>query len=237
MIHLQEIQRQRRQRGLPVIPISRHLVFCGNPGTGKTTVARLLAEIYGEMGILSQGQLIEAERADLVAGYVGQTALKTKAVIERALGGVLFIDEAYSLAADDYGQESIDTLVKAMEDHRDELVVIAAGYTEPMQRFLDSNPGLRSRFQKYIRFEDFTGAELQEIFRKMCRDAGYIPAPQTLSYVSEVFGDGVPGNARDVRSFFQAAVSRQADRLYGAAGLTDEELCSLEPEDVAGLTI
>ena len=168
LINLVKVRRLRQEHGLPVPPMSLHLVFLGNPGTGKTTVARLLAKIYRAIGVLSKGQLVEVDRSGLVAGFVGQTALKTGEVIEKALGGVLFIDEAYALAnqdaPNDFGREAIETLLKGMEDHRDDLIVIAAGYTELMGRFLHANPGLESRFNKYFYFEDYNGAQLLAIF-------------------------------------------------------------------------
>ncbi len=177
LINLVKVRRLRQEHGLPVPPMSLHLVFLGNPGTGKTTVARLLAKIYRAIGVLSKGQLVEVDRSGLVAGFVGQTALKTGEVIEKALGGVLFIDEAYALAnqdaPNDFGREAIETLLKGMEDHRDDLIVIAAGYTELMGRFLHANPGLESRFNKYFYFEDYNGAQLLAIFQSMCAKNGY----------------------------------------------------------------
>ncbi len=165
------MERLRREHGLPTADLSLHMVFSGNPGTGKTTVARLMARIYHSLGILSKGQLVETDRSGLVAGYVGQTAIKTRKVIDSALGGVLFIDEAYSLAAggeNDFGQEAIETVLKAMEDHRDDLVVIVAGYDGLMERFIHSNPGLESRFNRFLHFADYTEEELLAIFRMQC---------------------------------------------------------------------
>ena len=186
LIHLQEVCRIRKERGMKTIPVSNHLVFYGNPGTGKTTVARLLAKIYHAMGILSKGQLVEVDRSGLVAGYVGQTAIKVQEVVQSALGGILFIDEAYTLTSsdsgNDYGQEAVDILLKAMEDNREDFIVIVAGYPALMQRFIDSNPGLRSRFNKYIDFVDYTVPELLQIFVVMCENNGYKPTQQALLY-------------------------------------------------------
>ena len=171
-----KIQKLRKDAGLKSVPVSLHLVFTGNPGTGKTTVARIIGRLYKQIGVLSQGQLVEVDRSGLVAGYVGQTALKTQEQIKKAMGGVLFIDEAYALAQKDdaFGQEAIDTVLKAMEDHRDDLVVIVAGYTKPMEKFINSNPGLKSRFNKYFEFPDYTIDELEAIFNLNCKKYDYI---------------------------------------------------------------
>ena len=243
LIHLQEIKKLRKQRGLKEIPISNHLVFYGNPGTGKTTVARLLARIYHRMGILTTGQFTEVDRSGLVAGYVGQTALKTKEVIDKSIGGVLFIDEAYSLTSNtsdfDYGREAIDTLLKAMEDNRENLIVIVAGYPQLMAQFIDSNPGLRSRFNKYINFVDYTPAELMEIYRSMCIKSGYTNTPEAMDYVKNQLTDKYEhrgqnfANAREVRNLLERAILKQADRLYGIKDLTDEQICMLELSDVS----
>ena len=224
------------------VPPPIHLVFLGNPGTGKTTVARLLAKIYRAIGVLSKGQLVEVDRSGLVAGFVGQTALKTGEVIEKALGGVLFIDEAYALAnqdaPNDFGREAIETLLKGMEDHRDDLIVIAAGYTELMGRFLHANPGLESRFNKYFYFEDYNGAQLLAIFQSMCAKNGYTLDDKATEYAESYFKtlyeerDENFGNARDVRNVFERAVARQSDRVAALEKPGKEELMALTVADL-----
>ena len=234
-----QVQNLRRSRGLPVAESSRHLVFTGNPGTGKTTVARLLAEIYRTLGVVARGHLVETDRSQLVAGFVGQTAIQVRKVVEGALGGVLLVDEAYALARGDerdFGQEAIDTLVKLIEDHRDDLVVIAAGYPDEMADFVDSNPGLRSRFPRTIAFPDYSDAELVAIFTSMARRSAYSCPPDVEEHVGRWFAAQPRhkgfGNARLARNLFEAAVARQASRVVDVAEPTDEQLMALTPEDI-----
>lgn len=226
----------RKKAGLDTPTITRHLVFNGNPGTGKTTVARLVAGIYRALGLLSKGQLVEVDRSELVAGYLGQTAAKTAEVVGSAKGGVLFIDEAYSLSGDQYGKEAIDTLVKEMEDNRDDLVVIVAGYPLPMAVFISENPGLESRFRTTIDFADYTDDELAEIFSSMVAGADYDAGEPVLDRLREILGAAQRGpsfgNARFVRNLMEAAIGHHAWRLRDIAEPTLEQLRTLEPEDL-----
>lgn len=233
-----KVFKMRKEQNLPTPDISYHMVFSGNPGTGKTTVARIIGQIYCALGILSQGHLVEVDRADLVAGYVGQTAIKTKEVIQKALGGVLFIDEAYSLnkEGNDFGQEAIDTLNKAMEDHRNDLVVIVAGYKNEIKGFIDANPGLQSRFRTYIDFQDYTGEELFRIFLGICEKNRYllsVSAEKELKrYLCGSSKEDFKGNARDIRNLFENIVKLQSRRVAKLISPNNEEIITIQKEDL-----
>ena len=244
LINLVTIQKLRKENGLPTNDLSLHMVFSGNPGTGKTMIARLMARIYKSLGILSKGQLVEVDRSGLVAGYVGQTAIKTSEVIEKAKGGVLFIDEAYALTnrgGNDYGQEAVDTLLKAMEDHRDDLIVIVAGYIELMEEFVHSNPGLESRFNRFLHFPDYTIDEMMAIFDMRCSQSGYSLAEEARPILRDIIKlesmdiKGF-GNARGIRNLFEKAVTAQANRLATDPEITKEDLMLLTADDVRTLS-
>ncbi|MDI3279954.1 MAG: AAA family ATPase [Bacillota bacterium] len=237
-----EVQRWRAKEGLVSEPVGLHMIFRGNPGTGKTSVARILGRLFKEMGVLPKGHLVEVERADLVGEYIGHTAQKTREQIRRALGGILFVDEAYSLARGgekDFGKEAIDTLVKAMEDHRNELVLILAGYTSEMERFLRVNPGLLSRFPIHLDFPDYTIAELMQIAELMVRRRQYRLEPEARVKLQELLWevfrrrDQSFGNARLVRNIIERAIRLQALRLVKRGGAVDrQELMALRAEDL-----
>lgn len=243
LINLVKIRKLREERGMKQPDITLHLVFSGNPGTGKTTVARLLAKIYKVLGVVSEGQLVEVDRSGLVAGYVGQTATQTAEVVESAIGGILFIDEAYTLIKSgdekDFGQEAVDTLLKLMEDNRDDLIVIVAGYTDKMEEFVNSNPGLKSRFNKYIFFNDYSGSELTEIFNNMAKKQEYDTDKEAGEFVEDYLTKKATAheenfaNAREARNYLERCIERQATRIVEIENISDDDLRTLTLPDVS----
>lgn len=244
LINMVTVWKMRKEHDLPAPDLSLHMVFSGNPGTGKTMIARFMSRVYHSLGILSKGHLVEVDRSGLVAGYVGQTAIKTASVIERAKGGVLFIDEAYALssgkAENDFGGEAIETILKAMEDNRDDLIVIVAGYTDLMEEFIDSNPGLQSRFNRYLDFADYTVDEMMAIFKMQCDKNCYVLSEENegdaeaalRELIEDRSKDHDFGNARGVRNLFEKILVEQANRLAEAESVTRESLMTIISEDI-----
>ena len=241
LINTVTIYKLRREHGLKTVDMSLHMVFSGNPGTGKTMIARLMSRIYKSLGMLNKGHLVEVDRSGLVAGYVGQTATKTSAVIEKALGGVLFIDEAYALngkTENDFGQEAIDTLLKAMEDHREDLVVIVAGYDGLMDQFIHSNPGLESRFNRFMHFDDYTLDEMMGILDLQLKKGQYQLTEQArkdvADYIAAANTSSISfGNGRGVRNIFERLLVAQANRLAQADNVSKDDLMTITEADVA----
>lgn len=235
-----KIQQIRKIKGLKTASANYHCIFVGNPGTGKTSMARLLADLYKQMGLVKTGQFIETDRSGLVAEYVGQTAIKTNKIFDEAIGGILFIDEAYSLASvnEDFGKEAISTLLKRMEDDRDKFIVILAGYNNEMQKFIDSNPGLKSRFTRTFEFEDYSAEELIEIFKRMLKDTDYILTDEASFKLNSLITSAVIskdknfGNARYVRNIFEKTLQNQASRLSREKILNSQLLQTIEKEDI-----
>lgn len=245
LINFIKIQKAREEMGLKSSSISYHIVFSGNPGTGKTTVARIVSQIYKNLGILKQGQLVETDRSGMIAEYVGQTAIKVNNKVDSALNGVLFIDEAYSLdgeSQNDYGKEAVATLIKRMEDDRDKLIVILAGYTNEMKSFIDTNPGIKSRFNRYIDFTDYTPDELIAIFEGKCKKSDYKLNDEAKKKLLELFIDAYShrdksfGNGRFARNIFEKTTQKQANRIASIANITKEILTTITSEDIPKLS-
>lgn len=245
LINFIQIQKEREKQGLKNSQISYHCVFTGSPGTGKTTIARIVAKIYKHLGILEKGHLVETDRSGLVAEYTGQTAVKVTKTVNSALDGILFIDEAYSLVGenkDDFGKEAVATLIKRMEDNRDKLVLIVAGYSEEMKTFIDTSPGFKSRFNRYIHFPDYTPNEMIRIFELLCSNSEYIISPNAKNYLTEVFNQLYEnktkdfGNGRLVRNIFEKSIENQSNRIALANSLTKEILTTIETEDIPNVS-
>jgi SpoVK/Ycf46/Vps4 family AAA+-type ATPase len=241
LVNFINIQKERKKQGLPIQAISYHIVFTGNPGTGKTTVARIVSQIYKHLGILKEGSLIETDRAGLIGEYVGHTAPKVNKVVDSALNNVLFIDEAYSLVSegsDDYGKEAVATLIKRMEDDRDKLVLIVAGYKDEMNTFIETNPGLKSRFNRFIEFEDYNPDELYKIFVYQCEKLKYVLTAETENKLKNLFEDAYKnrnkffGNGRFVRNFFEKTIERQSNRIASLAEINKDILITIIAEDI-----
>ena len=242
LVNSLKVNRMRQSAGLSNVSVSRHMVFYGNPGTGKTTIARQLGELFCLLGILTKGHFVECDRSSLVGGYLGQTAIKTTQVLESALGGILFIDEAYTLSqsegGDQYGQEAIDTLLKFMEDHRDDLVIIVAGYEDLMGNFLDSNPGLKSRFNKYFHFQDYSEVELTQIFLSIALESNYVVDKEAQDHFRQIAGEMLRiktanfGNGRTVRNLFERSIANQANRIIQQNVTHKDDLALLTKDDI-----
>lgn len=241
LINFIKVQKAREASGLKSSSISYHIVFTGNPGTGKTTVARIVAKVYKALGILAQGQLVETDRSGLIAEYVGQTAIKVNKIVDSAINGVLFIDEAYSITGEtqnDYGKEAIATLIKRMEDDRDKLIVVVAGYPNEMNTFIETNPGLKSRFNRYVEFVDYSPQELFDIYQSQCSRLDYKLTDDAKSILKTVFEEAYNdrdksfGNGRFVRNIFEKSLERQANRIASVASLDKETLTTITADDI-----